>query len=61
MNGMIKSDEYYVWDNWGFVSEDGILHIYAQYCEKSICLRQEDRYWNVHIEHFISRDQGATF
>jgi len=61
MNGMIQSDNYYIWDNWGFVSEEGILHIYAQFCEKDLCTLPEDRYWNVHIEHFISCDHGATF
>ncbi|PKM58547.1 MAG: hypothetical protein CVU98_00390 [Firmicutes bacterium HGW-Firmicutes-3] len=61
LNEIIQAEFFYVWDNWGFVSHDGVLHIYAQYCEKSLCVLPEDRYWNVHIEHFISLDHGKTF
>lgn len=61
VQGIIQSEEFYIWDNWGFVDSTGVLHIYAQYCEKALCQCPEDRYWQVHIEHFVSRDQGKTF
>lgn len=60
MNGVIKSEDFYIWDNWGYM-DDKRLHIHAQYCEKSKCKNPEDRYWNVRIEHFISDDYGETF
>lgn len=61
MNGIIQSEDFYVWDNWGFIDEGGVWHIYAQYCDRSLCEEPEDRYWNAHIEHFTSADQGQTF
>lgn len=61
MNGTIKSDTFYVWDNWGYVNQKGEWHIYAQYCEKSLCGLPEDRYWNARIQHFVSSDQGESF
>ena len=59
--GKIESGDFYVWDNWGFISKTGEVHVYAQYCEKKICLNQEDRYWNAKIRHFVSGDEGNTW
>lgn len=61
MNGKIESDTFYVWDNWGYMSKAGDLHIHAQYCEKHLCEVPEDRYWHAKIQHFVSMDKGESF
>lgn len=61
MNGVIKSDEFYIWDNWGYMTAEGNIHIHAQYCERNLCQSPEDRYWNAKIQHFVSTDQGESF
>ncbi len=58
---IIQSPDFYVWDNWGFLAQDGRTHIYAQYCPKASCPTPEDRYWQAEIHHFYSDDSGETW
>lgn len=55
---IIQSPDFYAWDNWGFMTSEEKIHIYAQYCPRSTCRVPEDRYWQAQIRHFYSEDRG---
>lgn len=59
--GKIESPDFLVWDNWGFIENEGTQHVYAQYCNRSTCKVNEDKYWNARIRHFISENNGESW
>jgi hypothetical protein len=56
----IASDEWYLWDNYGYI-EEGQMHIYAQAADKKSCRKPEDRYWQAYWRHFSSEDGGKSW
>ena len=56
----IVSDEWYLWDNYGY-SDSGVIHVYAQAADKKTCASQEERYWSAYWRHFVSDDGGLTW
>ncbi|TVR68117.1 MAG: hypothetical protein EA427_11215 [Spirochaetaceae bacterium] len=57
----ISSDDWYLWDNYGYADGDGIMHIYSQAADKSACATPEDRFSLAYWRHFTSGDEGVTW
>lgn len=56
----IASDDWYLWDNVGYVEKE-IIHVYAQAADRASCEEPEDRYWQAYWRHFVSADGGRTW
>lgn len=57
--GKIDHADYYLWDNWGLVDEQGIEHVYAMAAPRYHGFR--DRHQHAHWRHFTSKDQGKNW